>query len=110
MNRLFSLCALAGALLANGCAWVKPTPEGAQVQVSDAQKVKHCRELGNTTVSLLDKIAGVERNRQTVEEELQILARNSAASIGGDTVVPISDSNDGKQQFTIYQCAGVPRQ
>jgi len=109
MNQVLSLCALTGVLLSGGCAWVKPTPGGERVQVLDAQKVANCKELGNTTVSLVDKIAGIDRNRQKVEEELQILARNSAASIDGDTVVPISDISDGRQRFTIYQCVGLSR-
>lgn len=109
MNRLLSFSALAGALLCSGCTWVKATPEGEQVQVRDAQQVARCKELGKTTVSLIDKIAGIERNRQTVAEELRILARNSAASIQGDTVVPVSNINNGEQQFTIYQCAGTTR-
>ncbi|AKH21938.1 DUF4156 domain-containing protein [Sedimenticola thiotaurini] len=109
MNRLLSLFLLTVALLASGCSWVKPTPEGQRVRVLNAQEVVHCRELGTTTVSLLDRIAGIERNRQTVEAELQTLARNAAADIGGDTVVPASDIINGKQRFTIYQCDGVSR-
>jgi len=109
MNRLLPLCTLTVALLASGCSWVKTTPEGQRVRVLNEQEVVDCRELGTTTVSLLDRIAGIERNRRTVEAELQALARNAAGDIGGDAVVPVSDIVDGKQRFTIYQCNAVAR-
>mgnify|MGYP002713030957 CR=1 FL=1 len=109
MNKILPLCALTGILLSSGCAWVKTTPEGEKVRVLDASEVTSCKELGNTTVALLDKIAGIDRSREKVAEELRILARNSAAKIGGDTVVPISDISDGQQRFAVYKCVGVSR-
>lgn len=109
MKKTISLCTLAGILLSSGCAWVKTTPEGEKVRVLDANEVATCKELGNTTVSLVDKIAGIDRSRQKVEDELRILARNSAAKIGGDTVVPISEVSDGQQRFAVYRCIGVSR-
>jgi hypothetical protein len=35
---------------------------------------------------------------------MQALARNSAADMGGDTVVPVSEIQDGKQTFEVYKC------
>lgn len=107
MNKMRTLCALAGILLASGCSWVKTTPEGEKVRVLDQDEIATCKELGNTTVSLMDKIAGIDRNPQKVEEELRILARNSAARIGGDTVVPASAVENGQQRFAVYRCVGV---
>ncbi|MCW8907111.1 MAG: DUF4156 domain-containing protein [Sedimenticola sp.] len=94
-------------LLATGCSWVKPTPEGEKVRVLDAGEVTRCRELGSTTVSLLNRIAGIERDPEKVERELQILARNSAARAGGDTVVATSPVQNGEQRYAIYRCVGV---
>lgn len=109
MLKSLTLAAITTVLLSTGCAWVKTTPGGEKVRVLDRDEVSTCQELGTTTASLLDKVAGIDRNRQKVERELQILARNSAAKIGGDTVVPISEVSDGQQRFAVYQCVGVSR-
>ena len=96
------LCLCVGA-----CAWVKLTPEGEKVRVLDAAEVSTCRELGNTTVSLLAKVAGIKRNEAEVEKELSLLARNAAADTGGDTVVAVGEVKEGKRRYTIYKCVGV---
>lgn len=91
------------------CAWVKTTPSGEKVRVLSADEVSSCKELGTTTASLKDKILGINRNKEKVQKELETLARNSAARMGGDTVVPASDIKDGEQRFTVYKCVGVSR-
>jgi hypothetical protein len=90
--------------LLQGCAWVKPTASGAEVRVATPAEVAGCREAGSTQVSVLDKVAGVRRGYTTVSEELATLARNSAAQLGGDTVVPTSEIVDGAQTFAVYDC------
>ena len=111
MNRLtigaIILTGLALLLLPAACAWVKPSVEGEKVRLLSAEEVVKCERVGVTTVSLLAKVAGVERNPKKVQQELNTLARNSAADVGGDTVVPISKVADGKQTFAIYRC--LPR-
>ena len=91
------------ALLA-GCTWVKPTPEGEKVVVLSAAEVKNCKRLGHTTVSVLSKVAGLDRHQEKVEKELKTLARNTAAEIGGDAVVPEGEIKDGQQRFGVYRC------
>lgn len=86
------------------CAWVKPTASGAEVRVASAAEVAACSEAGSTQVSVLDKVAGVRRGYGAVSEELATLARNSAAQLGGDTVVPSSEIVDGTQTFAVYNC------
>jgi hypothetical protein len=107
MFKSLTVAAITIILLSGGCAWVKTTPGGEKVRVLDADEVSTCKELGTTTASLLDKVVGVARNRQKVEKELQILARNSAAKLGGDTIVPISQISEGQQRFSVYKCVGV---
>lgn len=92
--------------LLQACAWVKPTASGAGVRVASAAEVAGCSEAGSTQVSVLDKVAGVRRGYTTVAEELATLARNSAAQLGGDTVVPTSEIVDGTQTFAVYNCRG----
>ncbi|WP_127478680.1 DUF4156 domain-containing protein [Sulfurivermis fontis] len=104
-KRAGTMAALVLALSA--CTWVEPTAQGEKVRVLSAEEVTKCKKVGQTTVSLLAKLAGIERNPQKVQEELNILARNSAVELDGDTVVPISAVEDGKQTFAVYRC--VPR-
>ena len=96
---LFCLVAVAGA-----CSWVKPTDSGARVRVATAAEVDACTDVGTTHVSVMDKLGVLERKQAKVAEELSTLARNSAAQLGGDTVVAITDIVDGGQTFAVYQC------
>ena len=91
----------------SGCAWVTLTSEGAKVRVFAPADVSNCKRLGETVVSLKDKIAGVNRNQDKVKTELETLARNSAVGMGGDTVVASGEIQGGSQNFTVYQCIGV---
>ena len=36
-----------------------------------------------------------------------MLARNAAADMGGDTIVPTSAVNEGKRSYAVYKCIGV---
>ena len=96
------LCLSVGA-----CTWIKLTPGGEKVRVLDVAEVSTCKELGNTTVSLLAKVAGFNRNEDQVAKELSMLARNAAADMGGDTIVPISAVKEGKRSYAVYKCIGV---
>jgi hypothetical protein len=91
----------------SACAWVKLTQGGEKVRVLDADEVSTCKELGNTTVSLMAKVAGVNRDEKEVSKELSYLARNAAADMRGDTIVPISAIKDGKRTYKVYKCIGV---
>jgi hypothetical protein len=96
-----------GILLLSGCTWVKPTPGGDHVQVaSSPTEVVGCKQLGNTTVSLLDRVGAIKRNQKKVEDELSVLGRNSAAEMGGDTILPISEVFQGERRFAVYRCRG----
>jgi hypothetical protein len=39
-----------------------------------------------------------------VQDNLNVTARNSAAKMGADTIVPASQVEDGKQTFNVYRC------
>ncbi|MGD8941146.1 MAG: DUF4156 domain-containing protein [Gammaproteobacteria bacterium] len=91
-------------MLIASCSWVKLTPEGEKVRVLSMNEVSSCKKLGKTTTNLKDKIAGIKRNEKKVQKEMQALARNSAADMGGDTVVPVSEIQEGKQTFEVYKC------
>lgn len=96
--------ALMIALLA-ACTWVKPTPEGKEVGVATAEEVGDCQSLGKVSVSLKHEVARVERSAKKVAAELETLARNEGAVMGGNTVVPIGRPVEGRQQFNVYTCS-----
>jgi len=86
------------------CTWVELTPEGEKVRLLSMSEVKSCKKMGKTTVSLKDKIAGFDRDREKVQKELEALARNSAVDLNGDTIVQASEIKDGNQTFHVYRC------
>lgn len=92
------------ALSIVSCTWVKTTPEGEKVRVLSTDEVSSCKKLGKTEVSLKHRVAGFKRNQDKVKTELETLARNTAVNMDGDTVVPVTESNEGKQTFAIYRC------
>ncbi len=100
-----AMIVLAASLTA--CTWVELTPEGERVRVLTAAEVAKCEVVGKTTVSLAAKVLGIKRHPEDVQNELNMLARNSAVDLRGDTVVPIAAPVDGKQTFAVYRC--MPR-
>lgn len=104
MDKRISL-ALSMALLA-GCTWVELKPEAKDVTVLASEaEAQDCNRVGQTTVSLMDKVAGIQRNPEKVQQELQTLARNSAASdLGGNAVLPVTGVEEGRQTFAVYRC------
>lgn len=98
---------ITGSIMLSGCTWVKVSPGGEKVRVLAPTDVKSCTLIGDTQVSLLARVGAVNRNEEKVQQELYALARNSAADMGGDTVVPASEVHEGKQRYTVYKCVGT---
>ncbi|HBI15541.1 MAG TPA: hypothetical protein DDY20_08525 [Desulfobulbaceae bacterium] len=97
--------AFLGILLVSGCTWVKPTPGGDKVRVAlSPAEVAGCIQIGKATVSLLDRVGAFKRDQKRVEDELFILGRNSAAEMGGDTILPVSEIFQGERRFAVYRC------
>lgn len=88
----------------SGCTFVQTNPKGNAVRVATAEEVTSCQRLGQTNVSTLAKVAGLPRYESSIQDELNTLARNSGADMGGDTVAPVAPVKDGKQTFIIYRC------
>ena len=89
--------------LASGCSFVKLTREGENVAVLQLSEVANCEQVASTTVSVVNKVV-VNRSPQTVATELRTLARNHAASRGGDAIVATSNVANGEQSYNIYRC------
>ena len=103
ISRLIILTALA-TLVLTGCSFVERTPGGEKVRVLAIDEVKTCRKLSKVSVSVADKLLGIARPPETIEQELQNEARNSAADAGGDTIVAATTAEKGRQSFFIYKC------
>jgi hypothetical protein len=104
MIHLIAVC-LFSLLLAACKSWVQLTPEGSNVElVGDASRVANCARVGRANVQTLGKIIVVERGGQRLQDELLTLARNEAADLDGDTVVPESLISNGEQVFGVYRC------
>lgn len=102
MKKIIATAAM--VLTLSACTWVQVTPGGEAVRlVQNKGEVSDCKELGTTTSSVMSKFF-VERDPKEVARELADLARNSAAEMGGDTIVPISAVENGQRTFGIYQC------
>lgn len=95
---------LTGTFFTTSCAIVKLTEGGEKARVLSSGEVTNCQKRGATTVSVKPTILTIDRKQHVVEEELQILARNSAVNMGGDTVTPISEIDNGKQTYAVYRC------
>jgi len=104
MNWRGSSLALMFTLALGACAWVPLTSEGEKARVMSEGEVGSCTKVGKNVASVKAKIWIFSRNAQKVQSELEALARNQAAEMGGDTVVPISEVEDGKQTFAVYRC------
>jgi Domain of unknown function (DUF4156) len=97
--------ALAAFLLvtATACTWVKPTPAGAGVLEARADEVATCEHIGNVAATTKDKIV-LPRNAEVMREEQVNLARNQAATMGGDTIVAKAPVKGGTLEFDVYRC------
>lgn len=104
MRRSGAILAAAAALAAAGCTWVKPTEKGAAVRVASQSQVAGCQKLGSSTTQVLSKVLIFARSEKTMTAELATLAQNEAATMGGNTIVPVSPIENGRQSFDVYSC------
>ena len=93
------------AALAGGCTWVKLTTPGEGVRVGTVAQVASCRKLGATHTKTSTRIAFFSRSPRKIDSELESLARNEAADMGGDTIVAQGPtSSEGRRSFDVYRC------
>lgn len=99
------LCA--ALALPSACAWVKLTDAGSRVRVATAAEVSGCDRIGATHAKTSPDAWIFSRNPKKIDEEVEFLARNEAADLGGDTIVPRSStSEEGRRSFDVYVCQG----
>ena len=102
-KRLFAVVSLASALVC-GCALVELTPAGAGVRLASPESVVSCANLGRVTADVVAKVGFIPRHPDAVQENINVTARNAAAGMGADTIVPASKVENGKQTFDVYRC------
>ena len=105
MNKKMMFLLLPGLAL-TACTWVKVSSEGEGVRVLTTAQAQNqsCERLGQTHTQTVDKVLFVKRSNRKQNEELQKLAKNEAAKMGGNAVVADGEIVDGRQTFVIYKC------
>jgi len=100
-----TLLLLTPVLLLGACSWgIKLDSAAQSVHTAWNGDVSACRDLGKVTVSVMDRVGPVDRNQIKVSDELEVLARNSAAQMHADTIKPLGEPSDGSQAWGVYEC------
>ena len=118
MRKTPMLILVALPVLLAGCTWgIKLNDAGRKVHTAWLSDVSACKNMGKITVSVMDRVGPVNRNDIKVRDELEVMARNEAATMNADTVKPLGEPHDGEQSWGAYQCgsqtlpaAGQPAQ
>lgn len=88
----------------SACTWVKLSERGESVRVVRPTEVAECERVGEATAQVVSKVGFVRRSRENQIKDLETLARNAAAEMGGNAIVATSDIKEGKREFTVYRC------
>lgn len=99
----FAAVGLAALMLA-GCSGLAGRRSVQAVRVLNPADVKRCRLMGHTTVSLVDELDTEGNDPAKIRQALDLLARRSAVTLGGDAVVAVGAVQAGQQAFDIYRC------
>ena len=104
MRKYNAIAAILLVTAVSGCTWVKLTSEGGTVTVMSSADAA-CKRLGTTTSHGKADVASIDRNEEKVATELETLARNHAAGMGGNAIVADgSVTDDGKRTYIVYKC------
>jgi hypothetical protein len=107
MKRLLMIAALASL---TACSWgIKLDSGGENVRVAWDGNTGGCRDSGKVTVSVLNNVGPVDRSNTKVSDELEVMARNEAGSMGADTIKPLGPPANGQQSWNAYTCGAVAR-
>ena len=87
-----------------GCAFVTLTPSAQRVQVL-AVAPSGCESRGEVVVSMTHRVGFYERDALRVRDELEILARNQATSLGANRINPMQEPANGRQRWAMWRCS-----
>ena len=91
-------------LLFSGCTFVELSDQGALVKQRAEEDTVNCELVADVSSQTKDKIL-IDRSDTSVRGELAILARNKAAEIGANVIVPSTARDGGVQGFKAYLCS-----
>ena len=75
----------------------------APMCASTTEEVSQCKLVATISSQTKDTVV-IDRNSGKVREELIVLARNRAAEIGANAIVPVAEQSNGSQDFSAYSC------
>ena len=99
-----NLLAVTLCLGQTACTWVDLKPKGQEVRVVSASEIGRCKMIGHVTSNTTASVVYIPRDDDSVNEELERLARNYAGEMGGNAIVPTGPAHDGEQSFNVYHC------
>ena len=103
--KTLTLLIVAATLPLAACSWgIKLDSGGDKVRTAWNGDVGACKDMGKISVSVLDHVGPVDRSDLKVRDELEVMARNEAASLDADTIKPLGDPRDGQQNWAAYHC------
>ena len=85
--------------------WVPLTPEGEKVRVGNAAEVEGCTPLGSVTGKTTVTVGPYARNEEKIAKEVEGLARNEAATMGADVIVPSGPVDWDHRSYAVFRCA-----
>ena len=93
-------------VLMSACSWGRPMTEAEDVALLASEaEARDCGRLGRTTVSLVDRNGGPDRDAEGMKNELVSLARISAArDLKANAILPVSGIVAGRQTFAVFSC------
>ena len=92
------------ALLFSGCAFVELSDQGAFVKQGTEEDIVNCELVAEVSSQTKDKIL-IDRSDTSVRGELAVLARNKAAEVGANVIVPSTAPGGGVQGINAYLCS-----
>lgn len=95
--------AFIGVLFVSACSFVQLSEAGNQVAQAATPDIANCTDVGEVQAQTQSKVV-VRRSQGKVQEELIVLARNQAALLGANAIVPVAEPVHGMQKFRAYNC------
>ncbi len=87
------------------CSLLQPHAASDQVRIAQNLQTANCKRLGKLTLDVSEVMNLGAYSEKTARAEIDQLAKNKAAEMEGDTLVPLGPLVDGGQSFYVYRCA-----
>lgn len=103
--RLISVCAV--GMLVAACTIIEPLKGSEAIQLVNDDQTDDCELIARANIQVLDKVLFVNRSEQAMSANLDVLAKNEAVKLGGNTIVATGEITDGQRIYHIYRCPGM---